>query len=105
MINKMVMESAKKKKRNISTAWIDYKKAFDSVPHDWIVESLTMHKFDPTITNFIKSTMNNWKTSLLLTHLNGQISTEEFSTTQEYFKVIVRLVFSSYCVYYHFHGY
>lgn len=79
MINKMVMESAKKKKRNISTAWIDYKKAFDSVPHDWIVESLTMHKFDPTITNFIKLTMKNWKTSLLLTHVNGQISTEEFS--------------------------
>ena len=34
IINKMVMDNVKLKQRNISTAWIDYKKAFDSVPHD-----------------------------------------------------------------------
>ena len=38
IINKMVMDSAKKKKCNISTACIDYR---NSVPHDWIVESYT----------------------------------------------------------------
>ena len=40
IINKMVMDNVKLKQRNISTAWIDYKKAFDSVPHDWIIETL-----------------------------------------------------------------
>ena len=48
-----------RRRNDISTAWIDYKKAYDSVPHNWIVESLTIHKFDPTITNFIKLTMKN----------------------------------------------
>ena len=49
IINKMIMEEAKRKKRNISTAWIDYKKAYDSVPHDWIIDSLKIHKFDNQI--------------------------------------------------------
>ena len=32
MINNAILENCKKKKKNLSTAWIDYKKAFDSVP-------------------------------------------------------------------------
>ena len=44
LINKAIIEDAKKKKKNLSTAWIDYKKAFDSVPHDWILKCLEMYK-------------------------------------------------------------
>lgn len=31
--NRMVLKDAKSKKKNLSTAWTDYKKAFDSAPH------------------------------------------------------------------------
>ena len=37
MINNAILENCKKRK-NLSTAWIDYKKAFDSVPHSWILK-------------------------------------------------------------------
>ena len=67
IINKMVMDNVKLKQRNISTAWIDYKKAFDSVPHDWIIEK------------FLRKKMNNWKMSLHLNHEDGQIKTDHFS--------------------------
>ena len=40
MINKMILENCKERKRNLSCAWIDYKKAFDSVPNEWILRSL-----------------------------------------------------------------
>ena len=40
MINKIILENCKKTKRNLSYAWIDYKKAFDSVPHEWILNCL-----------------------------------------------------------------
>jgi len=79
IINKMIMEEAKHKNRNISTAWIDYKKAYDSVPHDWIIETLRIHKFDPTIIKFFETTMTNWQTSLTLNHEDGLISTDKFS--------------------------
>ena len=48
IINKLVIDNVTLKQRNISTAWIDYKKAFDSVPHKWIIQTLK-------ITNSIRS--------------------------------------------------
>ena len=78
-INKMIMEEAKKKKRNISTAWIDYQKAYDSVPHDWIIETLKIHKFDSITIKFFEKTMINWQTSLHLNHDCGSIETDQFS--------------------------
>ena len=36
LINKMIPEDCHKKKKNLSMTWIDYRKAFDSVPHSWI---------------------------------------------------------------------
>ena len=79
IINKMVMDSAKSKHRNISTAWIDYKKAFDSVPHDWIIETLKIHKFDPVTTKFFESSMVKWRTSLTLNFQGGILNTNKFS--------------------------
>ena len=67
LVNKMILEICQKRKRNLSTAWIDYKKAFDSVPHTWIIESLQTYKVSPVIVNFLKHVMTNWKTTL---HLN-----------------------------------
>ena len=40
LVNKTITENAKKNGRNFHLAWIDYKKAFDSVPHSWILETL-----------------------------------------------------------------
>ena len=53
LINRMVIENCHKKKRSISTAWIDYRKAFNSVPHSWILKALS----SPVIINFLKNSM------------------------------------------------
>ena len=37
-IDKMI----RMRKKNLAVAWIDYKKAYDMVPHSWIVECLGM---------------------------------------------------------------
>ena len=42
LINKMILENCARSKRNVSSAWIDYKKAFHSVPHSWIIKCLEM---------------------------------------------------------------
>ena len=47
MINKMIIDSCKERKRNLSYAWIDYKKAFDNVSREWILRSLELFKASP----------------------------------------------------------
>ena len=47
MINAAILENCHKKHKNLSMAWIDYKKAFDSVPHSWILKCLDMYKIHP----------------------------------------------------------
>jgi hypothetical protein len=38
LIDTVIMEQAQKNNRNIYTAFIDYKKAYDSVPHSWLLK-------------------------------------------------------------------
>ena len=71
MINNVILENCKKKKKNLSTAWIDYKKAFDSVPHSWILACLRMYKINPVLTTFIEASMRQWKTNMVLVHDSG----------------------------------
>ena len=39
-INKMLLENSHCSHRNLSAAWIDYRKVFDSVPQSWILKVL-----------------------------------------------------------------
>ena len=75
MINNVILENCKKKKKNLSTAWIDYKKAFDGVPHSWILACLRMYKINPILTTFIEASMRQWKTNMVLVHESGVLET------------------------------
>ena len=35
-IDRAVIREVKSRKKNLAMAWIDYKKAYDMVPHSWI---------------------------------------------------------------------
>ena len=39
-IDQMIIKEVKIRKRHLSMAWIDYKKAYDMVPHSWIINCL-----------------------------------------------------------------
>jgi hypothetical protein len=45
-------------------AYIDYQKAYDSVPHDWLTAVLEIYKIDPSLRNFLQHVMQGWKTKL-----------------------------------------
>ena len=46
LINRMIIiKNCYKKKPSLSTAWIDYRKAFNSVPHSWILKPLDIIEF------------------------------------------------------------
>ena len=86
IVNKMIMMDAINKSRNISTAWIDYRKAFDSIPHDWLIKTLTMHKFDTITVRFFEETMKNWRTSIHLNLAENSISTNAFKISTGIFQ-------------------
>ncbi|KAL1446559.1 hypothetical protein WDU94_012428 [Cyamophila willieti] len=63
VIDSIVTKHAKQNKRNLSVSWIDYRKCYDSIPHSWLIKILSIYKIDPMIINFLKLSMNNWKTT------------------------------------------
>ena len=40
LIDKTVLKDYKKRHTNLSMAWIDYRKAYDLVPHSWVNECM-----------------------------------------------------------------
>ena len=55
-------------------AWIDYQKAFDSVPHSWINRCLELYKIEDGLRTFLRDQMTRWQTSITLSHSNGDIT-------------------------------
>ena len=47
-------------------ARINYQKAFDSLPHGWIIKSLELIGINNNIMYFTKTAMSYWKTSSCL---------------------------------------
>jgi len=64
LIDKSILREVKALKRNLSMCWIDYKKAYDMVPHSWILEMLGMVGVAGNVRMLLKGSMTNWKTVL-----------------------------------------
>ena len=66
LTNKAITGNARQRQKNLSMAWIDYKKAYDSVPHSWIIKVLEVYRINPHIIQCISESMNLWNTTLTL---------------------------------------
>jgi hypothetical protein len=62
--DKEIMDEAKTKKKNLSMCWIDFRKAYDMVPHKWIIETLKIYGVADNIITFITSSMQTWNVHL-----------------------------------------
>ena len=58
-------------------AWIDYQKAFDRVPHSWIIKSLELIRINNKVISFTKKVMTCRKTRMCLHAENKLIETED----------------------------
>lgn len=65
IIDAITTTHAKKNKAELHTAYIDYRKAFDSVPHSWLIEVLHLHQVEPELCKFLEYTMTQWQTTLI----------------------------------------
>ena len=59
MVDKMILEDAHTKGRNLVMAYLDFKKAFDSVSHEWVLHALAMSRFHASLVTTIARSMRN----------------------------------------------
>ena len=52
------------RKKHLAVSWIDYKKAYDMIPHPWIVKCLGMVGVSEQIKLFLSESMNAWNVGL-----------------------------------------
>ena len=46
--------------------WLDYKKAFNSVPHEWLFTALKLAKVPKKIIEAIRKPSKQWSTNLII---------------------------------------
>lgn len=74
-IDKMILQEVRKRKKNLTMAWIDYRKAFDSVPHSWILECLDLLGVNREIKDFLRESMRSWQVQLVCgSEILGEVS-------------------------------
>ena len=56
-IDQHILNESKTRRKNLAMAWIDNKKAYNMVPHCWIINSLKMYKISDAVINFTNITM------------------------------------------------
>jgi hypothetical protein len=54
LISKATLQECKCWKKNLCMAWIDYQKAFDRVPHSWIIKPLELIGLNNKVISFTK---------------------------------------------------
>ena len=64
LIDKTVLKDCKKRHTNLSMAWIDYRKAYDLVPHSWVNECMEMFGIAENLRTFLPKSMQQWRLSL-----------------------------------------
>ena len=62
-INREVISEVKSRKNNLAMAWIDYKKAYDMVPHSWIKECLDLFGVAENIKTLLVNSLEKWRES------------------------------------------
>jgi hypothetical protein len=64
LIDKTILKDCRKRHTNLAMAWIDYKKAYDFVPHSWVNECMEIFGIAENVRDFLQRSMKQWKLSL-----------------------------------------
>ena len=63
-IDRAVIKEVKSRNKNLSMAWIAYEKAYDMVPHSWIIECLDLFRVAENTKSLLANSMEKWKVML-----------------------------------------
>ena len=63
-IDMAVIKEVKSRNKNLAIVWIDYKEAYDMIPHSWIIECLDLFEVAENIKSLLMNSMGKWKIML-----------------------------------------
>jgi hypothetical protein len=86
IIDSIIMNQACSKKRNLYGSFIDYKKAYDMIPHSWLIKILELYKIDTTTIRFFEYIMSQWKTTIIVFNQTIQFNTNKISIRRGIFQ-------------------
>ena len=87
MVDTMVTEDATLRSRNLDVAWIDYRKAFDHVPHGWLSEALRVCKVPMLVQQCIKTLQSKWSTVFTIRSKAGLLEAGEVQYQRGIFQI------------------
>ena len=66
LIDDMVLKDARDHQKSLATAWIDVRKAYDSVSHKWLVKCMEIHRFPEKLVKIISFIIDSWSVNLVI---------------------------------------
>ena len=76
LIHRMLCQDSQRGRRNLSMAWIDVRKAYDSVDHQWLDQMFSLHRFPWWIGGVIMILSAKWNTTIAVRTVNGLETSE-----------------------------
>ena len=64
LIDNMVIRNCKRRKTGLGITWVDYRKAYDMIPHSWIVKCLRMFGAAENMVLLFPRSMSKWQIEL-----------------------------------------
>ena len=92
-----MLRDCKRRHTNLAIAWIDYKKAYDMVPHSWISECLEMFGIASNVQDFLNNSMKSWELELN----TSEKKIEEVDIRRGIFHGVAYLHYCLFCVWSH----
>ena len=71
LIDGMVCQDCQRGRRNLSMAWVDIRKAYDSVDHSWLQEMFLLHRFPRWTGSVISRLSAKWNTRINVKKKHG----------------------------------
>ena len=104
LIDRMVCEDAQRGKRNLSMAWIDVAKAYDSVDHGWLSKMFTLHRFPYGLLRWWRRLLTAGTLELLPKRPKAKRSLLQYVLRKDCRKVMRCVLCCSYCAWIQSHG-
>ena len=88
LLDSVVLRDVKLHQRNLSVAWIDVRKAYDSVNHGCVRKILEVHRLPDKLTTAFRNIIHNWNVIVLIPTTNGTEKSPVLKFVIDYSKTI-----------------